>query len=199
MSEPICAKILLIGDSSVGKTSIVKRLCTGEFENNIDTTIGVEYFIYPLKVDNQEFKLQIWDTAGQEQYRSLSKIYYRNAVGVLCVFALDNHKSFESLSQWMQDARHLCDPNAKIFIIGNKADLKSYKMVTDFEIESTTSSYEVEYYETSAASGYNIKEVFFRLASNIKALCDSKEKTDKNININPESDIEAKSPSCCKQ
>ena len=160
-------KILLIGNGGVGKTSLIHRLVRDEFSTAIEQTIGVEFLAYNMEIDGKKVKLQLWDTAGQEQYRSLGKIYYRNAIGVLCVFSIDDHESFLSLKQWMKEVRVLCHPNAKIIIVGNKADLAEERQITESEIQNMCSSYSVEYIESSAKTGLNVKEAFYRLARDI--------------------------------
>ena len=160
-------KILLTGNGGVGKTSMIHRLVKDEFSTTIEQTIGVEFLAYNMEIDDKKVKLQLWDTAGQEQYRALGKIYYRNAIGVLCVFSIIDHNSFLALKDWLKDVRMLCHPNAKIIIVGNKADLSEERQITESEIQSLCSSYSVEYIESSAKTGQNVKETFYRLARDI--------------------------------
>jgi small GTP-binding protein len=126
-------------------------------------TIGVEFKSYSLQADEQTIKLQIWDTAGQERFRSVSKAYFRNAVGAVLVFDLTQKPSFEQLGLWINDLNTLCAPNAAIILVGNKTDLAEDRAVTESEIQDITKRYELDYLETSAKTGDNISEAFARL------------------------------------
>lgn len=157
-------KFLLVGNSAVGKTSIVVRLCNDEFSHSIGSTIGVDFMTYNINIDNQNVKLQIWDTAGQEKYQSVGKAYYRNAVGVVIVFALDNYESFECLDNWYSQVRKYCHPQAEVMVIGNKCDLTKEKCISDSEIQDFVSSRNIRYIESSAKQNKNIYEAFFQIS-----------------------------------
>ncbi|EAX84628.1 small GTP-binding protein, putative [Trichomonas vaginalis G3] len=157
----------MIGDAGVGKTALVRRLITDEFDGVLDSTIGVEYSLYKLSIGNQKIQLQIWDTAGQEQYRALSQAYYRDAVGVLIVFSYNNHHSFEGLEDWIVDVRNYCHPKAKILLVGNKIDLESERTVSKAEIEQFSNNNRLEYIETSAKTNANVTEAFHKAARNV--------------------------------
>jgi small GTP-binding protein len=129
MSQVVSYKFIIIGSSGVGKTCLLKRLIDGTFSEDSASTIGVEFDSLILNIDNRKVKLQIWDTAGQERFRSISKTYYRNAVGVVLVFDLTDRKSFDALTSWLNDIHALCDSNAVVQLIGNKSDLSSARFV----------------------------------------------------------------------
>ena len=167
MTETSPLKFLIIGDGGVGKTSIVNRLCNDEFFESTESTVGVEYFSYILSVDDKQVKLQIWDTAGEEEYKSLGKIYYRNAVGILLVFAFDDEKSFENITSWLEDIRSLCNPNAQILLVGNKSDLQEKREITQAQIDSLKEANNLMYIEASAKDNINIQQAFFILSQNI--------------------------------
>ncbi|OHT08995.1 small GTP-binding protein [Tritrichomonas foetus] len=167
MSSIISYKFIIIGSSGVGKTAILKRLVEDTFTEESQSTIGVEFDSTMITVEDRRVKLQIWDTAGQERFRSIAKAYYRNAVGVILVFDITERKSFDDLSSWLNDVHTLCDPSAVIQLIGNKADLTDQRAVTLTEAEAFASHQHMQYLETSAKAGDNVREAFVRVAGNI--------------------------------
>ncbi|OHT00572.1 Ras family protein [Tritrichomonas foetus] len=160
-------KFLLVGNSSVGKTSIVRRLCLNDYMEDQPSTIGVEFMTHTLTIDGHNIKLQIWDTAGQERYQSVGKAYYRNAIGVLIVFSLTDHGSFQALENWVDQVRKYCHPKVKMIIVGNKKDLVDKKAVTDSEIQQFMDSHNMTYMESSAKINKNIREAFFSITQEI--------------------------------
>ena len=117
-------KIIVIGDSGVGKTSITYRATKNEFLEKISPTLGFEYFPFLLKYKEKIIKLEIWDTCGQEQYRALIKSFFTNSSLAIIVYAVDNLKSFDSLDEWIRQCKSLCPPETKFVLIGNKADVE---------------------------------------------------------------------------
>ena len=120
-------KIIIIGDSGVGKTCLTYRATSGEFREKIAATIGFEYFPFVVKYKNKILKLEIWDTCGQEAYRSLIKSFFNNSSLAIIVYAVDNKKSFSSIEEWIRQCRSLCSPDTKFFLIGNKNDVEEDK------------------------------------------------------------------------
>jgi small GTP-binding protein len=116
-------KLIVIGDSGVGKTCLTYRVTTGEFKDRLGPTTGFEYFPFIVKYKNKILKLEIWDTCGQETYRSLIKTFFNNSSLAIIVYAIDNRKSFDSIEEWIRQCRSLCSPNTKFFLIGNKSDV----------------------------------------------------------------------------
>jgi small GTP-binding protein len=116
-------KIIVIGDSGVGKTCLTLRASTGEFHTQEPPTLGFEYLAYYLKYKNKILKLEIWDTCGQEQYRSLIKSFFSNSSLAIIAYAIDDKKSFNSIDEWVRQCKTSCSPDTKFFLIGNKADL----------------------------------------------------------------------------
>ena len=160
-------KVVLLGSTFVGKTAIVERLINDDFTGDNETTIGVEFRTFPVQVGDVEVKLNIWDTAGQEKFRSVSKAYFRNALGAILVFSLTDQKSFDALDDWLNDLQSLCAPNASIMLFGNKLDLKDERVISQEEANLFASRHDLEYIETSAFDSTNIKDSFTRLASQI--------------------------------
>lgn len=164
MSEVPTYKVVVVGSSGVGKTAIVQRLIDNTFIEDTQSTVGVEFKSFSVESDGFVCKLSIWDTAGQEKFRSVSKAYFRNAVGAVLVFALDDIDSFQELNGWINDLTSLAAPNAAILLVGNKADLTEKRSITENEALDFAKRYNVEYIEASAKDGQNVKETFTRLA-----------------------------------
>ena len=157
-------KIVVVGSSGVGKSAIVQRLVDGTFREEGQSTVGVEFKPFVIPVNDQNVKLQIWDTAGQERFKSVSKAYFRNAVGAVLVYDISNDATFEDLTNWLHDLQQLCNPNAYILLVGNKADLEEQRQVGIDQAKVFAEQHHLEYLETSALSGANITEAFTKLA-----------------------------------
>jgi small GTP-binding protein len=158
-------RLIIVGSGGVGKTSILKRLVEDSFTEDSIATIGVESESTVIMVENQKVKLRIWDTAGQERFRSVAKSYYRKAVGVIVVYDLTDRKSFDELTTWFTDIHALGDPNAVIQLVGNKSDLADGRVVTLSEAEEFAEHHRIQYLETSAKAGANVREAFVRIAA----------------------------------
>jgi small GTP-binding protein len=167
MSTPISFKFIIIGSSGVGKTAILKRLVEDTFTTDSQSTIGVEFDSTTIEVDGQTVKLQIWDTAGQERFRSIAKAYFRNAVGVILVFDIGERKTFDDVNIWLNDVHSLCDPTATILLIGNKSDLADARVVSLAEAEQYAHHHQLNYLETSALDGTNVREAFVKVGTQI--------------------------------
>jgi small GTP-binding protein len=158
-------RLIIVGSSGVGKTSILKRLVEDSFAEESLATIGLESESTVIMVDDRKVKLRIWDTAGQERFRSIAKAYYRKAVGVILVYDLTERTSFDDLTGWLADIHALCDANAVVQLIGNKSDLADRRLVTLSEAEAFAEHHRVQYLETSAKAGANVREAFVRIAA----------------------------------
>ena len=122
-------KVVLIGDSGVGKSNLLTRFTTNEFNLESKTTIGVEFSTKTLKVKDKTIKAQIWDTAGQERYRAITSAYYRGAVGALLVYDISKSYTFNSVERWLKELREHADANIVIMLVGNKSDLNHIRQV----------------------------------------------------------------------
>ena len=162
-------KIVVVGASAVGKSSIVQRLVQGTFTEDGTTTCGADFYTYQCPIDSDYVKLQIWDTAGQERFRSISKSYFRNAAGAILVYDITDMNSFDQLTDWLNDLQSLCLPNAYILLVGNKADLEAQRQVGAQQIKEFSDRHKLETIETSALNGKNVKEAFTRLAFEVSA------------------------------
>jgi small GTP-binding protein len=157
-------KIVVLGSSAVGKSAIVRRLVDGTFSEESQSTVGVEFKPFVIPVDGQNVKLQIWDTAGQERFKSVSRAYFRNAVGAVLVYDITSDSSFDDLGEWLNDLQQLCNPNAYILLVGNKADLEDQRRVGTEQARDFADKHKLDYLETSALSGANVTDAFTRLA-----------------------------------
>ena len=156
-------KLIIIGDSGVGKSSLLKRAVQNKFDSNYQATIGFEFLLMHFKVNDLKIKLQIWDTCGQEMYRSLVQGFYRNTSLAIIVYDISSKKSFEGLDPWLKDLRQHTEPNIPAFIVGNKCDLERVVETEEAKIFSV-SNRTIYFTECSAKSGYNVKQIFFEAA-----------------------------------
>ena len=159
-------KILLVGDSSVGKTCILLRYSENKFQEQFLSTIGLDFKVKRMVIDGKPIKLQVWDTAGQEQYRTITKSFLRGADGILLVFDLTNQTSFDMVNEWMNSIKENASSTVDIFLVGNKCDLD--RVVTQDKIDEFKQNNNVPYFETSACTGFNIQETFTEMANVIK-------------------------------
>ena len=160
-------KILLLGDSGVGKSSLLLRYTKHEFNVDMRSTIGVEFALKYLKIDNFQLKVQIWDTAGMERYRSITSAYYKGAKGVIIVYDICREKSFENVDKWIEDFKSKADEDAVILLIGNKNDLDDKREVNKEEAELKAQKNKFAFMETSAKDNNNVDKAFETLFKEI--------------------------------
>ncbi len=163
--EEIIFKIITLGDSGVGKTSIIKKYTTGEFDENNSSTIGISFSFKDLIInESQKIKLKILDTCGQEKYRSLSKTYFKNANGVFFVFGLNDKESFDNIKEWMEffNENNTIENTPKV-LVGNKCDLEIDKELDKALIMKFSEENKIKYIESSAKNNKNINELFEEL------------------------------------
>ncbi|KAJ8290210.1 hypothetical protein GJAV_G00009970 [Gymnothorax javanicus] len=165
-------RIILLGDSTVGKSSLLKRFTDGVYSDVADPTVGVDFYARSLDIEpGVRIKLQLWDTAGQERFRSITTSYYRNSVGGLLVFDLTNRKSFEHVRDWHREVIEHVLPHHMVFIlIGHKSDLARERKVSREEAERLAAALGVRYEETSAKSNSNVERAFQMLTRDIYEL-----------------------------
>ena len=158
-------KMIVIGDPNVGKSCLTIRASKDDFDSEYSPTVGFEFLTYNATVDEKIIKLQIWDTCGQEAYRSLISNFYRNASLAMMVYAIDDKESFEHINQWLKEVKVQSHPDVKIILIGNKQDLEENRAVTKSEAQKYAEENQIAYFEeTSAKTGYNAKEIFDKAA-----------------------------------
>ncbi len=158
-------KVLLVGDSGVGKTNIVTKYIKNEFSENTKATVGVEFCFSKLVIDGKKINAQIWDTAGQEKFRSITASFYKGAKGAFIVFDITNKESFNNVDKWVSNVTSQADKGAVMILIGNKTDLEDLRKVTLEEAQEKAKFFGMAYMETSAKSGHNLNEAFELLIS----------------------------------
>lgn len=194
-------KVVLIGDSGVGKSSLLRRFSGRQFEHETKATIGVEFSIHNMEVDGKKIRTQVWDTAGQERYRAIANMYYRKATGVILVYDITNHTSFKSLSRWLSEARSNAEPEACASIVGNKSDLRHLRTVTRTEAEEFAKNNHVGFLETSAMDTSNVEYVFEAIITDMYETTLRQEERLSSYNLKDFMSVQPKpeSRSCCSQ
>ena len=205
-------KILLIGNSGVGKSSLLFRFSENIWEKEFIPTIGVDFVsniniikkqkLKSIEVDGKKVKLQIWDTAGQERFKNIQASYYKGANGILVVYDITNKESFEHVNSWLIEIEKNGNKNVFKILIGNKNDLEEQRAVTKEQGEEFASINGMDFFETSAKTAYQVQEAFIQLTKDIMKNV-SKEKnteTKKSIKLKPgnSNNIPIKNKKCCK-
>eukprot|EP01062_Namystynia_karyoxenos_P059019 TRINITY_DN50449_c0_g1_i1.p2 TRINITY_DN50449_c0_g1~~TRINITY_DN50449_c0_g1_i1.p2 ORF type:complete len:210 (+),score=75.29 TRINITY_DN50449_c0_g1_i1:97-726(+) len=167
MSHQYLFKYIIIGDSGVGKSCLLLQFTDKRFEPIHDLTIGVEFGARMVSIDQKQIKLQIWDTAGQESFRSITRSYYRGATGALLVYDVTRRETFDHLASWLQDARENSNTNMTIMLVGNKCDLDAKRQVPKEEGEAFAKENGLVFMETSAKTSQGVDEAFVSTAKMI--------------------------------
>ncbi|KAL5020377.1 hypothetical protein ScPMuIL_003269 [Solemya velum] len=160
-------KIVLVGDSGVGKTNLLSRFTRNEFNAESKSTIGVEFATRDIVIKGKMVRAQIWDTAGQERYRAITSVYYRGAVGALVLYDIAKPMSFQNLEKWLNELREHADPYACIMIVGNKSDLTHLRTIPQEEGRLLAEKNNFSFIETSALDATNVAEAFNNLLVDI--------------------------------
>ncbi len=163
MSYSYLFKYIIIGDTGVGKSCLLLQFTDRRFRTDHDLTIGVEFGARLVNIDGKQIKLQIWDTAGQESFRSITRSYYRGATGALLVYDVSRRDTFNHLTRWLEDAQQIASPNMVVMLIGNKCDLEK-REVSQEEGERFAREHGLIFLETSAKTARNVEEAFLRTA-----------------------------------
>ena len=160
-------KIVLIGDTSVGKTNILSKYLSNEFDPDSKATVGIEFGTRDFKIENNTVKVQIWDTAGQERYRSITNAYYKGAKGSLLVYDITNPKTFENVDKWLSDLKTNAEEKISVVLVGNKTDLESERKISLEQGKEKAELFKLAFIETSALNGNNIEKAFNELISDV--------------------------------
>lgn len=175
-------KVVIMGDSSIGKTSIVQRFNQETFDYQMDTTIGASFLSKIMQTKSGPITLNVWDTAGQERYRSLIPTYARGANAAIICFDLTCQKSFDSLEKWINDLHQFCSEEVPIYIVGNKCDLEP--VVNEEEAKTFAANRGVLYFRTSAKTGMNVMELFQAIADELSSGDEGTEEIGVDLNKN---------------
>ncbi|KAF3792008.1 Ras-related protein [Nymphaea thermarum] len=206
-------KIVLIGDSAVGKSQILARFARNEFSLDSKSTIGVEFQTRTLVIQHKSVKAQIWDTAGQERYRAVTSAYYRGAVGAMLVYDITKRQTFDHIPRWLEELRSHADKNIVIMLIGNKSDLEDQRVVPAEDAKEFAQKEGLFFLETSALNATNVEPAFLTVLTEIfnivnkKSLAGGEDQTNGNptaltgkkiVIPGPAQEIPAKSNMCCR-
>eukprot|EP01123_Difflugia_compressa_P013845 TRINITY_DN6697_c0_g1_i1.p1 TRINITY_DN6697_c0_g1~~TRINITY_DN6697_c0_g1_i1.p1 ORF type:complete len:202 (-),score=54.46 TRINITY_DN6697_c0_g1_i1:250-855(-) len=166
-NEPIQLKLLMLGDSGVGKTSLILRYCDNDFTDAVIGVLSEDYKEKKITVEGRNFEIQIFDTAGQERFRKVTSSYFRGGQGVMLCFDLTKRSTFENLTKWKQEIERYGEDGVAIVVVGNKCDLKETQ-VTKEEAERFAQEWGFGYFQTSAKDGTGVDDAFAHLASQTK-------------------------------
>ena len=202
-------KLIIVGESCVGKSNIIVRYTEGEFKNIIGNTLGVELYNKYINIKDKYSKLQIYDTAGQERYHSIVSNYFRGSHGCFIVYDITNPESFDKIEFWYQSVKQKASNDVSIILVGNKCDLEEQRVITKEKGEEKAKELNIPFFETSALSDININEIFKELVENIydkigvqiEKECSETERQssvyeEKIVNISPEKK-EPEKKGCC--
>ncbi|XP_074563303.1 ras-related protein RABA4d-like [Curcuma longa] len=167
-------KVVLIGDSAVGKSQLLARFARNEFNLDSKATIGVEFQTRTITIDHKTIKAQIWDTAGQERYRAVTSAYYRGAVGAMLVYDITKRQSFDHVTRWLEELRGHADKNIVIMLIGNKSDLGSLRAVPTEDAKEFAENENLFFMETSALEATNVESAFVTILTEIYRIVSKK-------------------------
>ncbi|CAF4897701.1 unnamed protein product [Pieris macdunnoughi] len=162
-------KLLIIGNSSVGKTSFLFRYADDSFTSAFVSTVGIDFKVKTVFRHDKRVKLQIWDTAGQERYRTITTAYYRGAMGFILMYDITNEESFNSVQDWVTQIKTYSWDNAQVILVGNKCDMEEERVISQERGKQLADQLGVEFFETSAKENVNVKAVFERL---VDIICD---------------------------
>ncbi|CAL9191239.1 unnamed protein product [Musa hybrid cultivar] len=167
-------KVVLIGDSAVGKSQLLARFSRNEFSIDSKATIGVEFQTRTITIDHKTIKAQIWDTAGQERYRAVTSAYYRGAVGAMLVYDITKRQSFDHIARWLEELRGHTDRNIVIMLIGNKSDLGTLRAVPIDDAKEFAQRENLFFLETSALEATNVESAFLTVLTDIYRITSKK-------------------------
>ncbi|KAJ3432304.1 ras-related protein rabd2a-like [Anaeramoeba flamelloides] len=190
-------KILLIGDSGVGKSCVLLRFTDDTFFESYITTIGVDFKIRTIEIEGKTTKLQIWDTAGQERFKTITRNYYKGAQGIFLVYDVTKQSSFEHIEKWVDEVENHGEKNVTKFLVGNKIDLVNERQVSTEMGEELAKRLGVPFIETSAKNNTNIGECFYKIAGEITEKMGTTEEETKTEVITVTKGSTIKKKKCC--
>ena len=173
-------KVVIIGDSGVGKTNLIKRFVSDTFNENSKATVGVEFLSKTYKINNHIFKIELWDTAGQERYKSITSVYYKGSKGALLVYDITSKVTFDNIGKWITEIRDKTSKDITLMMVGNKTDLVQYREVSNEQALNKAKTLGIPLMETSALDSTNVKEAFHDLLKEMYKDMKSKLQSDNN-------------------
>lgn len=193
-------KLLLIGDSGVGKSCLLLRFADDTYTESYISTIGVDFKIRTIELDGKTIKLQIWDTAGQERFRTITSSYYRGAHGIIVVYDVTDQESFNNVKQWLQEIDRYASENVNKLLVGNKCDLTTKKVVDYTTAKEYADQLGIPFLETSAKNATNVEQAFMTMAAEIKnrmGPVTSPADNKPNVRINSSTPVKPAGSGCC--
>ena len=186
MTDDYVYKVILLGDSTVGKTCFLLRYCDKTFQEAHLSTIGLDYRLKNMTLQNgKKIKLQIWDTAGQDRFRSINKNYYKGANGIIVIYDVINLQTYENVKMWISQIREEANPNVVIYLVGNKSDAPEKERIVKTEDgQKIADEFNLTFFETSAKDGKNVNETFECLAEKIDEVYSKLEPPKKEVKKN---------------
>lgn len=178
-------KLVFLGEQSVGKTSLITRFMYDSFDNTYQATIGIDFLSKTMYLEDRTVRLQLWDTAGQERFRSLIPSYIRDSTVAVVVYDITNANSFHQTSKWIDDVRTERGSDVIIMLVGNKTDLSDKRQVSTEEGERKAKELNVMFIETSAKAGYNVKQLFRRVAAALPGMESTENKKPDTVDLRP--------------
>jgi len=182
-------KVVLVGDSFVGKTNIMSKYLKNEFHEDSKATVGVEFGSRQFNIEGHVIKAQIWDTAGQERYKAITSAYYKGAKGAFIVYDITRKESFDNVTKWAEQLKASADKNLTIIIIGNKIDLEDQRQVKTEEGQNKSNELESAFIETSASSGTNLDKAFEMMVNEVYKKCHEEMLAEGDVEIEGGEDI----------
>lgn len=190
-------KLLLIGDSGVGKTCILFRFSDESFNKSFISTIGIDFKIKTVDLHGKKIKLQIWDTAGQERFHTITTSYYRGAMGIMLVYDITQPKTFDNIAKWLRNIDEHANEDVEKMILGNKCDMEDKRMVSKERGEAIAREHGIPFLETSAKDGINIEKAFLDLAQAILNKTPYRDMSTNNPKVDVSQSSGHSSRSCC--
>ena len=166
-------KILIVGDSTVGKTNLIKKYVENKFNESYFASTGIDLITTSIKIEGKSFKIQIWDTAGQEKYRAMTKNLFLKTQGIVIIFDISNETSFINLKSWMNDIKEECSADIPMILVGNKLDLEDKRVIDKERAMEFAKNEKLEYIETSSKTGENINKALSLIIEKIYQRADS--------------------------
>ena len=190
-------KLMVLGESKVGKTSLIRKYTKNQFGGVYLTTVGMDFQDKIIDIEDKKIRLQIWDTAGQERFRNVTKSYFQSSDGFVLVYEIIDSQSLENLKFWIEQIKINGKENPNLILVGNKCDLANERKVSNEEGENFAKKYNIKFFEASAKDGTNVNELFFYLGKTIYQDNLSKVKEEKTLKLGSTTGRQKEKKKCC--